>query len=255
MTNSVHPVRKPRNAVTARAGVASGSMIRRNVCVGDAPSRLAASSSSLGIVSMYPLRFQIANGSAPDVSASPTPSSELRRLNEKSPELTWILFKKTKSGASAATDGTIRTATIAIMSARRAGNLNRENAYAASTPRPSEPSDTPAASPRLLKASWMSDTGFDVGRSSTSWYACNDAPGGISVSSVGREMLRGSSDMLTTHTSGRSTVKLMKMRMACSMSCLPQPARKNARRRLGTASASAWLDILASLIRSFRSPW
>src|SRR5437773_6275538 len=63
------------------------------------------------------------------------------------------------------------------------------------------------------------------------------------VSSVGREMFRGSRDMLTTQTSGNSTVKLMKMRIACSMSCLPQPARKNARRRLGMVSAMAGLDI------------
>src|SRR2546422_11633221 len=48
MTNSVHPVRNPRKAVTARAGVASGSMIRRKGCVGDAPSRLAGAPSSLG---------------------------------------------------------------------------------------------------------------------------------------------------------------------------------------------------------------
>src|SRR5438093_7156624 len=43
ITNSVHPVRNPRNAVTASAGVASGSMIRRHFCVGEAPYRLAAS--------------------------------------------------------------------------------------------------------------------------------------------------------------------------------------------------------------------
>src|SRR5438552_8378028 len=47
MTNSVHPVRKPRNAVTASAGVASGSMIRRNVCVGEAPSRSEEHTSEL----------------------------------------------------------------------------------------------------------------------------------------------------------------------------------------------------------------
>src|SRR5439155_11242245 len=61
----------------------------------------------------------------------------------------------------------------------------------------------------------------------------------MSVSSVGREMFRGSSDILTTQTSGNSTVKLMKTRTACSMSCLPQPARKKARRRRGTASVMA----------------
>src|SRR6266849_2063679 len=231
MTNSVQPVRNPRNAVTAIAGVASGSMIRRKVCVGDAPSRLAASSSSFGMVSMYPLRFQIANGSAPDVSASPTPSSEFLKLNEKSPELTWTLFSMTKSGASAATDGTMSTATIASISARRAGKWKREKAYAARIPRPSDPSDTPAARPRLLNASCGSETGFDVGCSTTSTYACSDAPGGIRVSSVGREMLRGSSDMLTTQSNGKSTVKLMKMSKACSSSCLPQPARKKARLR------------------------
>src|SRR5205814_5656548 len=46
MTNSVHPVRKPRYAVTASAGVARGSMILSIVCVADASSCLASASSS-----------------------------------------------------------------------------------------------------------------------------------------------------------------------------------------------------------------
>src|SRR5437867_13394299 len=46
MTNSVQPVRKPRNAVTASAGVASGRITREHVCGGDAPSRLQRSTSA-----------------------------------------------------------------------------------------------------------------------------------------------------------------------------------------------------------------
>src|SRR5438552_16521491 len=42
MTNSVQPVRKSRNAVTASAGGACGSMIGGRVCVGGAPTCIAA---------------------------------------------------------------------------------------------------------------------------------------------------------------------------------------------------------------------
>ena len=48
---SVQPPRKPRNPVTAMAGVASGSTTFLKIWFCEAPSTAAASSRSLGIVS------------------------------------------------------------------------------------------------------------------------------------------------------------------------------------------------------------
>ena len=108
----------------ASAGVASGSMMRKKVWLGDAPSISAASSSSFGMVSMYPLRFQIANGKSDESSANPTPISELRTL--KSPIT--MRFSSTNSGASVATVGRINTASTASISACRPRKRKREKA-------------------------------------------------------------------------------------------------------------------------------
>src|SRR5713101_8724251 len=64
--NSVQPAMKPKKPVTARAGKAKGSTICTNTWLGEAPSMIAASSNSLGMVSRKPFRFQIENGSMPE---------------------------------------------------------------------------------------------------------------------------------------------------------------------------------------------
>ena len=68
--------------------------------------------------------FQIANGSWPEVTASATPNSEARRLND--PITT--LLSETNSGAIVATAGSISTASTAIIRNSRPRNWRRENA-------------------------------------------------------------------------------------------------------------------------------
>ena len=68
--------------------------------------------------------FQMENGSVPAVTASATPRSEVRRLNDP----IWILFKETNSGASVATAGSISTASTASIRNERPRNCIRENA-------------------------------------------------------------------------------------------------------------------------------
>jgi hypothetical protein len=60
--NSFHPVMNENRAVTATAGRARGKTMRRNTWAALAPSMRADSSSSLGIVSKYPLSIQTQNG-------------------------------------------------------------------------------------------------------------------------------------------------------------------------------------------------
>src|SRR5205823_13132590 len=56
--NSFHAVMKEKSAVMATAGLASGSTMRQKMVPADAPSMMAASSSSRGMVSKYPFSIQ-----------------------------------------------------------------------------------------------------------------------------------------------------------------------------------------------------
>src|SRR5262245_30648154 len=64
MMNSFHAVMNENSAVTAMPGRASGNMMRRKIIHVDAPSMRAASSSSRGSVSKWPLRVHTQNGIA-----------------------------------------------------------------------------------------------------------------------------------------------------------------------------------------------
>ena len=56
--------------------MAKGRTTLRNDWLRVAPSTAAASSRSLGIVSRYPFRFQMANGSSPEITAKATPTRD-----------------------------------------------------------------------------------------------------------------------------------------------------------------------------------
>ncbi len=62
------------------------------------------------------------------MTASVTPTSELRRLNARSPNSMRNWFRKMNSGMIVATDGSIRTPRTAIIRVARPRNLSRENA-------------------------------------------------------------------------------------------------------------------------------
>ena len=91
---------------------------------------MAASSSSRGIVSRKPFRFQMANGSMPEVIASPTPHSESRRLKITlcvSGFWNWKRFKQHVQRRQRAMDGSISTVTTPSISPSRPLKRKREN--------------------------------------------------------------------------------------------------------------------------------
>src|SRR5687767_4868796 len=76
----------------------------------------------------------MANGSKPDRTATPTPQSELRRLNKSLPAPNVILLSNTKSAGRVAMAGNMRTVRTVTISTCRPAKRRRENAYAAKTP-------------------------------------------------------------------------------------------------------------------------
>ena len=94
--------------------------------------------------------------------------------------------------------------------------------------------DTMSAISRLLRASSQNDTGLSVGFARTRAKASRVAPGGTRSRPVGRETLRGSRAMLTTHASGKRTVAVIARQSSCRTTCWPgvmvrrPPMRKRA---------------------------
>ena len=94
-------------------------MICQKVWLGLQPSMSAASSSSLGMVSIKPFMFQMAKGSAPAIMAMPTPVIELRSAGPMT------MLSITKSAARVAVLGIISTITKASMPTCRPAKRKR----------------------------------------------------------------------------------------------------------------------------------
>ena len=111
----------------------------------------------------------MANGSCAEMTASDTPSSDARRLNERSKKsiLNWL--RNTYRGMIVATAGSISTPRTPIISASRPRNLRRENAYAAVMPRSTATTELPSAILVLLSARSMKPIGLLVGWAITFW--------------------------------------------------------------------------------------